>query len=120
MKYLGSIFGVEKEEVISSSSFYILPSYREGLPSSLLEAMAFGLVPIITEGCNLPEVFSSNLGVKITTDINSIVMALEETSTWPEDKIRETGSRCKVFILENYSLDPLTEKQLKIYSDVLS
>jgi glycosyltransferase involved in cell wall biosynthesis len=45
--YTGHIEGKEKADLFASSHIYCLPSYSEGLPTSLLEAMAFAL-PIIT------------------------------------------------------------------------
>ena len=47
MKYLGAISGKEKAaEMYQAADVYALPSYREGLPLTLFEAMASGL-PIV-------------------------------------------------------------------------
>jgi glycosyltransferase involved in cell wall biosynthesis len=52
MKYLGPIRGKEKiAEMYQASDIYVLPSYREGLPLTLFEAMASGL-PIIASPVN--------------------------------------------------------------------
>ncbi len=52
MYYLGPIRGKEKiAEMYQSANVYVLPSYREGLPLTLFEAMASGL-PIVASPVN--------------------------------------------------------------------
>lgn len=115
IKYLGGVFGPEKEALFQRCIFYILPSFSEGLPSALLEAMANGLIPIITEGCNFPDVFENDLGVKVTTDKNSIKEALEQSSSWTNDTIQDKSQRGRALIVDQYSLEAVTEKQMEIY-----
>lgn len=47
VKFLGSLSGTDLITEYKNADLYILPSYHEGMPTSVLEAMAFGL-PIIS------------------------------------------------------------------------
>ncbi len=55
IKIMGWVSGEEKEEIIKNSDIYVLPSYNEGLPMSILEAMAYGLPIISTPVGGIPE-----------------------------------------------------------------
>ncbi|MDD5178570.1 MAG: glycosyltransferase family 4 protein [Candidatus Nanoarchaeia archaeon] len=51
MKYLGPIRGRDKILIFQAADVYALPSYREGLPLTLFEAMAAGL-PLVVSPVN--------------------------------------------------------------------
>jgi len=59
VKYLGNISGDNKKEVLKSANLFILPSYREGQPLSIFEAMATGNLVITTEHPGIADIFSS-------------------------------------------------------------
>ena len=52
---VGWVFGDEKLQLIESSDIYVLPSYNEGYPNSLMEAMAAGKACIATRVGAIPD-----------------------------------------------------------------
>jgi glycosyltransferase involved in cell wall biosynthesis len=78
VKLLGWIGAAEKERELQQASLYVLPSYHEGMPMSLLEAMAAGLPVISTRVGGIPELVSDGVdGILLEPgDINGLTDAL--------------------------------------------
>ena len=55
VKLLGTLAKNEIRDLLESSSVLVLPSYHEGFPNSILEAMAVGLPVIATAVGAIPE-----------------------------------------------------------------
>ena len=116
MYYLGPIRGKEKvAEMYQASDIYVLPSYREGLPLTLFEAMASGL-PIIASPVNgvpyemkQPENgFFVNYG-----DIENLekkIIELIENS-----KLREKIAKNNIEKSKNYDWDVIYKRYMKEY-----
>jgi glycosyltransferase involved in cell wall biosynthesis len=56
IEFAGWVNGEKKKELLANCDIYILPSYNEGLPMSILEAMTFGKPIISTPVGGIPEV----------------------------------------------------------------
>jgi glycosyltransferase involved in cell wall biosynthesis len=61
----GPAFGEEKEALLRSAEAFVLPSFSEGLPMSVLEAWAYGLPVVMTPECNLPDGFANGAALEI-------------------------------------------------------
>jgi glycosyltransferase involved in cell wall biosynthesis len=65
VEYVGWIQGDEKNRLLSKADVYILPSYSEGLPISILEAMSHKLPIISTPVGGIPEVVTNDINGKL-------------------------------------------------------
>lgn len=61
VEYVGWVTDERKKELLSTAEIYILPSYNEGLPISILEAMSYGLAVISTNVGGTPEILEDNV-----------------------------------------------------------
>lgn len=57
---VGWVSGSEKERLLKECSVFVLPSYNEGMPMSILEAMAYKNSVISTEVGGIPQIITNN------------------------------------------------------------
>ena len=81
--FTGPAFGETKDALLRSASAFILPSFSEGLPMSVLEAWSYGLPVLMTDFCNIPEGLAANAAIRIGTDVESIAEGLRELFSLP-------------------------------------
>ena len=99
---------------IAQSSIYVLPSYREGTPRTVLEAMAMGR-PIITTdapGCRETVVDGDNGFLVPVKAIDELAFAMLKFVESPE-LIARMGRRSRQIVEEKYDVNKVNEHMLK-------
>lgn len=110
--YLGKLNDVRP--AISDSSVYVLPSYREGTPRTVLEAMAMGR-PIITTdapGCRETVVEGGNGYLVPVKSVDALVEAMLRFIEQPE-LVAEMGRRSRVIAEEKYDVHKVNAVMLE-------
>ena len=114
IQYLGEISSVQKS--ITSCRFYVLPSYREGTPRSVLEAMATGRPVITTDvpGCRETVIHGKN-GLLVPPKnskslANAMIQLLEET----DDKTQSMGRESFILAKEKYAVERVNKDIISI------
>ncbi|MDC9724096.1 MAG: glycosyltransferase, partial [Urechidicola sp.] len=70
VSYIGWVSGDLKKELFEKCNIMILPSYNEGLPISLLEAMSYSMPIISTNVGGIPQVLEDRVNGKMVTPGN--------------------------------------------------
>lgn len=104
---------------LNKSEIFILPSLYEGNPKTLLEAMACGLPVIGTNVRGIKEIIKHKQnGYLCETSTEAIREAIMYLIN--EENLRENlAVNARNTIIENYSLEKLVDKELKLYDRLL-
>lgn len=111
VSYEGWVSGSKKAELMNVSDAYILPSYKEGLPISILEAMSYQLPVISTKVGGIPEIVENGINGYLVNPgdrqaIRDAILKLMENETQRKRMGQISAQRVKEH-LPNY-----VEKQL--------
>ncbi|MCE6990967.1 glycosyltransferase family 4 protein [Dyadobacter sp. CY323] len=117
IRFLGRKSDVEK--YLDSSDVFILPSYyREGIPRSILEALACGL-PIITTtvpGCNLTVKSGENGFLIEPRSIDAIRQSVEEIVS-QKANWKAMGESSRQLAVDEFSEEVVFSQIVKLYSE---
>jgi len=119
IQWLG--YRTDVKELLQQSHIVAFPSYyMEGLPKSLIEATAIGR-PIITcnsVGCKETVIDGYNGYLIPTKDVDALVEKLDILLV--DAKLRqEMGKNSRKYAEENFSIDVVIERHLKIYEELV-
>ena len=112
--YLGHVNDVR--EILNNCKFYVLPSYREGTPRSILEAMSIGR-PIITTnttGCKETVLNGINGLLVPIKDKKSLVLAIEKLLKLDDKKIRDMANESIKLARQKYDVRKVNAHILEI------
>jgi glycosyltransferase involved in cell wall biosynthesis len=83
----------ERDRLLAESDIFVLPSYAEGVPMSLLEAMAAGLPGITTGVGGIPDIFTSGAEGLLVTPGNQPQLRDAMTQLIGDESMRLAAGR---------------------------
>jgi glycosyltransferase involved in cell wall biosynthesis len=118
VSFVGPVFGQSKVELLSTADAFLLPSYSEGLPYALIEAMAAGVAPIATPVGAIPDVMADGVhGLFVPCrDAGAICSAILTLT----DRVRlaQMSAACRSRIAAAYSIERVGDAFCHLYSQL--
>ena len=110
----------ERDELLAGADAFILPSYNEGLPMSMLESMAWGLPVIVTPVGGIPEVITHKENGLLVEPGNKVQLMQAI-----QDLIKNEDLRISLGIAARRSVEPLDIKNymsllVNIYTEIMN
>ena len=105
-------------EIYMASDICIFPSFQEGLPVALMEAMACGLPVVCSKIRGNTDLVGNNGGILIKpTDVESYAGAILKLGN--DKSLRETMGSYNQRIVEKFDVEKISSAMIMIYEDIL-
>lgn len=117
VEFAGYVESVAKE--MRNADIFCRPSFSEGMPLTLLEAMSSGLPAVVTDVAGVPEVVTDGEnGFLVPPDDPDALIKPLSTLLAEEQTKRRLGSTARRYVIENHSWDSRAERLIEIYEGV--
>ena len=102
-------------EHLNVSSVFVLPSYTEGFPNSILEAMALGKTIIATDVGAIPQMLSDGCGIVIKAkDVVELKAAFIKVMT---DNVDEFGVNALKKVKNKFEISNVVEQYIELWRE---
>lgn len=119
VSFPGWVRGADKDKCLKESGIFLFPSYYEGMPMAVLEAMAYGMAIVTTRVGGIPHLLEDGGSGYLCEpgDIEGLSKRLLELSK-DGDKRRKMGERARQKAIEEYSMESHMKKLMDLYGRV--
>ncbi|ACS80487.1 glycosyltransferase family 4 protein [Maridesulfovibrio salexigens] len=119
VSFPGYIQDMEKSWALENSCVFLLPSRSEGCPVSLLEAMASGLVPVVTGVGGIKDVIRPDQTALLLDDISAEAIAGAVAEVIDNPGLRmELSENARKYADENFSSRKVTNQIISFYNEL--
>jgi glycosyltransferase involved in cell wall biosynthesis len=118
LRCLGLVDAEAKEVLLKESSIFVLPSYFENMPNTLLEAMAAGLGVVATNVGAIPELLGVEGGAVIAPgDLQALSSSLGRLLASPP-LVDAQGQRNQEMVRRHYTLEAVEADLEGLYREI--
>jgi poly(glycerol-phosphate) alpha-glucosyltransferase len=117
--FIGLAFDEKKQACLQNADAFILPSFSEGLPMSILEAWSYKLPVLMTKECNIPEGFQAKAALEIRPESDSIVEGLEKIVSLSRDEKKEIGINGLELVKDKFAWPKIAAQMIDVYKWIL-
>src|SRR5690606_17504558 len=113
-------YGKAKYDAFDASDFFILPSYSEGSPMVVIDALAYGVPVITTKSSSWVDLNKYNCGYWVDIDKNEIKKALYMMINLNDEQLIQYSINAKSLAQKKYLWDEISKKTVAMYKWLIS
>ena len=120
ISFPGWVRGDDKDNLLSSADIFFLPSYNEGMPMSILDAMGYALPIVSTTVGGIPKIVVNQVNGYVCEpgDVNEFAEKLVEILL-DKAKCKKFGLKSLQIVQESYSLEAHIQKLELVYERLI-
>ena len=119
VRFVSELTHDEAMQVLAGADLFVLPSYTEGFPNVILEAMALGKPIVATKVGAIQDMLSNDSGLLIEPkDVNGLRGALAQLIQ-DEDLRRELGIRAYNKVRQEYAVDAIFARYVQTWQSLM-
>lgn len=106
VSFPGWVRGRDKERLLEESGIFLFPSYNEGMPMALLEAMAYGLAIVTTSVGGIPQLIQDGVNGFLAAPGDTVALAAAIERLLKDDAcLTACGRAARASAESEYSLE---------------
>ncbi|MDJ0304954.1 glycosyltransferase family 4 protein [Dehalobacter sp.] len=115
----GELPYAEVKRMMTEADLFLFPSFREGFPNAVMEAMAVGLPIVATDAGAIPDMIGQEGGIIVKQgDVEEVVAAIQML-VHDSNKRQQMSNYNKMKVRNDYMYDAVTRKYTAIYNKTL-
>ncbi len=111
---LGPLQGAAKTAAYRAAAGFVLSSFSEGLPMTILEAWSCACPVLMTPACNLPEGFESGAAIELETDPDGVADHVRALISLSGTERTAIGLRGRALVGRSFTWPGVAERMLSV------
>ena len=116
--FSGPLWGEQKQAAYAAADAFVLPSFSEGLPMTVLEAWSYSKPALISAACNLPEGVAAGAALEVNPTVEGIASALARLAETPASDLQAMGTCGRHLVEQRFTWTKLSSDFMRLYQAV--
>lgn len=116
VRFVGPLFGQAKRDAFEATEVFVLPSFSEGAPMIVLEALAAGVPVLTTRSSPWEELKRHDCGWWCDISVDGVASALEDVASLTPERRQAMGQRARNLVAEHYTWQEAARRTLYLYA----